>query len=102
MLAGYVAVNLEKEAENLVQSMHKGDLCGSVHLARLIEADTRGVFQPFADALAARIQDHLGRWAELGETDPHITLEDEVYHLLKAASIDWDGAPCSGRPGEEA
>jgi hypothetical protein len=60
------------------------------------------VFQPFAEALAARLRDHLHRWAELGVTDPELTLEDEVYELLKRAAIDWDRFPCNGRPGEEA
>ncbi len=102
MLTGYSTINLEKEAVALVHHLKEGDCCASINLARLIQADTQGVFQPFAEALAARLQDHLSRWAELGETDPRITLEDEVYQLLKVASIDWNGHPCNGRPGEEA
>ena len=73
----------------------------SHYLAQIIESDEKGALQPFADALAARLQDHLDRWAELGETDPQITLGDgdDVYHLLKNASIDWDGIHHPGRPG---
>jgi hypothetical protein len=34
--------------------------------------------------------------------DPFAALEDEVYGLIQAAAIDWDGIPKAGRPGEEA
>ena len=39
--------------------------------------------------------------SEIGVNDPYTTLEDEVYALLQAAAIDWDGIPRPGRPGEE-
>ena len=71
-------------------------------LARLVEADTRGALRPFAEALAARLCDHLNRYAELGETDPYVALQDEVYNLIQKAAVDWDKVPRSGRPGEEA
>ena len=43
----------------------------------------------FADALAARLADHLSRYAELGVSDSWTALEDEVYGLMQSASIDW-------------
>jgi hypothetical protein len=95
-------IDLQEEAQNLVLYMIDGETCASNHLARLIESDVHGVFVPFAEAFAARLRDHLHRYAELGETDPEVILEDEVYKLLKMAAIDWDGLPCTGRPGEEA
>jgi hypothetical protein len=94
--------DLRDEVEGLLDCLTRGDTRASVHLARLIQADTKGVFQPFAEALAARLCDHLNRYAELGITDPHTTLEDEVYRLIRTAAIDWDGLPKMGRPGEEA
>jgi hypothetical protein len=97
-----IAINLRDEVEGLLDCLTRGDTQASVHLARLIQADTEGVFQPFAEALAARLCDHLNRYAELGVTDPHTTLEDEVYKLIRTAAIDWDGLPKRGRPGEEA
>jgi hypothetical protein len=101
MSAEMVKVNLRNEAEDLVSALSKGNPCASTHLARLIEADAHGAFRPFAEALAARLGDHLERYAELGVTDPQVTLEDEVYHLLQTAAIDWDGLPCNGRLAEE-
>jgi hypothetical protein len=95
-------INLREEVEGLLDCLTRGNTQASVHLARLIRADTKGVFQPFAEALAARLCDHLNRYAELGITDPHTTLEDEVYRLIRTAAIDWDGLPKTGRPGEEA
>lgn len=95
-------LNLQEEANKLVHHLIEGEACASNHLARLIESDNKGVFVPYAEALAARLRDHLHRFAELGETDPEVTLEDEVYRLLKMAAVDWDGLPCNGRPGEEA
>ena len=95
-------INLSHTANDLIAELEAGDPCASHHLARIIESDERGAFQPFADALAARLKDYLARWAELGETDHQVTLGDEVYNLLKSASIDWDGLPHPGRPGEEA
>jgi hypothetical protein len=95
-------INLREEVEGLLDCLTRGNTQASVHLARLIQADTKGVFQPFAEALAARLCDHLNRYAELGITDPHTTLEDEVYRLIRTAAIDWDRLPKTGRPGEEA
>lgn len=95
-------VNLEQEATTMVTYLEQGDPCASVHLARLIEADTLGALRPFAEALAARLNDHLKRYAEMGVTDPDVTLQDEVYRLMRFAAIDWDGIPCGSRPGEES
>lgn len=94
--------NLRAEIEALLNCLAKGDKLASVHLARLIEADTKGALVPFAEALTARLCDHLSRYAELGETDPYVTLEDEVYKLIHAAAVDWNGKPKTGRAGEEA
>jgi hypothetical protein len=102
MFAETMKLNLHHEAKALVDDLSQGNPCASTHLARLIEADTKGVFRPFAEAIAARLHDHLKRYAELGITEPEITLEDELYHLLQTAAIDWNGYPCTGRPGEEA
>lgn len=102
MFAEAEKIDLHQEAECLATYLDKGDPCASVHLARLIEADTKGALRPFAEALMARLWDHLKRYAELGITDPDETLTDEVYGLLQRAAIDWDGIPCNGRPGEEA
>ena len=96
------AIDLRDEVEGLLDCLTRGDTYASVHLARIIEADTKGTLQPFADALSARLSDHLNRYAELGETDPYVTLEDEVYRLIQAAAVDWNGKPKTGRPGEEA
>jgi hypothetical protein len=97
-----IIINLRQEIDALFECINYGDRQASVHLARIIQADTQGTLQPFAEALAARLCDHLNRLAELGETDPYATLENEVYRLLKTAAIDWDGQPKTGRPGEEA
>jgi hypothetical protein len=97
-----ITINLRQEIDALFDCINRGDTQASVHFARVIRADNRGALQPFAEALAARLCDHLNRLAELGETDPHTTLEDEVYRLIKTAAIDWDGLPKTGRPGEEA
>jgi len=96
-----IKINLEQEAKAMAAYLEQGDPCASVHLARLIEADTMGAYRPFAEALAARLNDHLKRYAELGITDPDVALQDEVYRLIRFAAIDWDGIPCEGRPGEE-
>jgi hypothetical protein len=96
------SIDLREEIEGLFHCLAAGDKRASVHLARLIEADTKGTLQPFAEALSARLCDHLHRYAESGIVDPNRTLEDEVYGLLKIAAIDWDGFPKTGRPGEEA
>lgn len=94
-------INLQEEASIMASYLEQGDPCASVHLARLIESDTQGAFRPFAEALAARLNDHLKRYAEMGVTDPDVTLEDEVYRLIRFAAADWDGIPCGSRPGEE-
>lgn len=96
------SINLREEVEGLFDCLTRGDTQASIHLARIIQADTKGALQPFAEALAARLCDHLNRYAELGITDPHTTLEDEVYRLIRTTAIDWDGLPKTGRPGEEA
>ena len=95
-------INLRDEIEGLLDCLTRGDTYASVHLARIIEADTKGTLQPFAEVLTARLCDHLNRYAELGETDPYVALEDEVYRLIQAAAVDWNGQPKTGRPGEEA
>jgi hypothetical protein len=95
-------INLRDEVDGLLDCLTRGDTYASVHLARLIEADTKGALLSFAEALSARIADHLSRYAELGVTDPYETLEDEVYKLIQAAAVDWNGQPKTGRPGEEA
>ena len=97
-----VAVDLATEVAGLQNCLEKGDPHASIHLARLIEADTKGALQPFAEALTARLTDHLNRNAELGITDAYESLEDQVYRLLHMAAIDWDGRPKTGRPCEEA
>ena len=102
MFAETMVFDVKAETELLAQDLMSGDTCASFRLARLIEADSKGAFEPFAAALAARLRDHVERWAELDVTDPEITLDDEVYQILKAAAIDWDHLPCTGRPGEEA
>ncbi len=96
------STDLRVEVEGLLDCLQRGDTFASVHLARLIQADTKGALQPFAEALNARLVDHLNRYAELGVTDPYVTLEDEVYRLIQAAAVDWNGQPKTGRPGEEA
>jgi hypothetical protein len=96
------SINVRDEVEGLYDCLTRGDTFASVHLARLVEADTKGTLQPFAEALTARLCDHLNRYAELGVTDPHETLEDAVYKLIQAAAMDWDRFPKTGRPGEEA
>lgn len=91
-------VNLRNETEGLVDCLTRGDPYASVHLARLIEADFGGALRPFAEVLAARLCDHLSRYAEIGVTDPYIALEDEVYQLIQAGALDWDKIPRNGRP----
>lgn len=102
MFAEAVKTDLHQEAGCLATYLEEGDPCASVSLARLIEADTKGTLRPFAEALTARLWDHLKRYAELGITDPDETLADEVYGLLQKAAVDWDHIPCAGCPGEEA
>ena len=95
-------IDLQEEANDLVAHLLDGETCASNNLARLIVSDSKGAFKPFAEAFAARLCDHMHRFAELGETNPEETLNDEVYSILKMAAIDWNGLPCTGRPGEEA
>ena len=95
-----LTINLEEETQALLKCLKAGDPNASHHLARLIEADTRGVFLPFADALSARLRDHLQRFAEINITDPDETLDEEVYQLLKGAAVDWSNMPTQGRMGE--
>jgi hypothetical protein len=95
-------INLQDEIEGLFDCLSRGDTYASVHLARLIEADTQGALRPFAEVLAARLCDHLNRYAEIGISDPYEALEDEVYKLIQTAATDWDKTPKTGRPGEEA
>ena len=96
------SIDLRDEIEGLYDCLTCGDTYASVHLARLIHADAGGALQPFAEALAARLCDHLNRYSEIGISDPHTTLDGEVYRLIQTAAIDWDKIPRPGRPGEEA
>lgn len=93
-------IDLTEEAAALVTCLRNGDTKASVHLARLIEADAHGALLPFAEALSARLIDHLNRFAELDITEPSTTLDEEVYQLLKVAAIDWALIPGQGRAGE--
>jgi len=95
-------IDLRAETDGLLDCLGRGDGQASVHLARLFVADTQGALQPFAEVLAARLADHLSRYAETGVTNSWTALEDEVYGLMQGASIDWTGTPSTGRPGEEA
>jgi len=94
-------IDLEAEAAALIACMRRGDAHASVHLARLMSADTRGTLQPFADVLAARLADHLSRFSELGVSDSWTALEDEVYGLMQAASIDWGRASAADPKHED-
>ena len=93
-------INLNDEANALVDCLRNGSTEASIHLARLIEGDTHGALLPFAEALGARIIDHLNRFAEIDVTDPDSALDEEVYQLLKVAAIDWALIPKQGRVGE--
>jgi hypothetical protein len=94
-------VDPRKEAAALIECMERGDSRASVHLARLMSADTHGTLQPFADVLAARLADHLSRYSELGVVDSWTALEDEVYGLMQAASIDWGRASAADSKHED-
>jgi hypothetical protein len=94
-------IDLESEAAALIDCMRRGDARASVHLARLMTVDEKGTLQPFADALAARLADHLSRYAEIGVTDSWTALEDEVYGLMQAASIDWRRLPPADQEQED-
>jgi hypothetical protein len=89
------SINVRDEVEGLVDCLTQGDTYASVHLARLVETDARGALRPFAEALTARLCDHLNRYAELGENDPYVALEDEVYNLIQKAATDWYKLPIS-------
>ena len=96
------STKLRDEIEGMFDCLTRGDVYASVHLARLVQADAGGALRPFSEALAARLCDHLNRYAELGVNDPYVALEDEVYNLIQKAAVDWDKIPRTGRPGEEA
>ena len=102
MLTDHDQIDVETEGKALMDCLRRGDPRASVHLARLFTADRAGALQPFAEALAGRLSDHLSREAESGRTDSWETLSDQVYELMQSASIDWSGIPGKGRPGEEA
>lgn len=95
-----LTINLEAEVQALLKCLKEGNPDASHHLARLIEADDQSVFLPFAEALSARLRDHLQRFAEINITDPDETLDEEVYQLLKGAALDWSDMPTQGRMGE--
>ena len=92
-------IDLDRETHALLDCIKQGDPQASVHLARLFVADRSGALQPFAEVLAARLSDHLSRCAEIGVTDSWTALEDEVYGLMQAASIDWAKIPGFGERG---
>ena len=94
-------IDPRKEAAALIECMERGDSRASVHLARLMSVDTHGTLQPFADVLAARLSDHLSRYSELGVADSWTALEDEVYGLMQAASIDWGQTPATDSKRED-
>ncbi len=94
-------VDPRQEAAALIDCMERGDPRASIHLARLMSVDSHGTLQPFADVLAARLADHLSRYSELGVTDSWTALEDEVYGLMQAASIDWGRIGARGSKGED-
>jgi hypothetical protein len=101
MFSDNTPLNVKDEAEALASTLSQGNPEASRHLARLIEADTRGAFQPFAEALVARLCNYMGKCPELGDLDPDEILEDAVYHLLKVTAHDWDGLPHTEELGEE-
>ncbi len=96
------SINIQQEAEGLANCLLTGDATASVHLARLIEADTKGALYAFAEVLCARLCDHLDRLAEMGVYDSRTALDETVYTILKIAAVDWDKIPRPGRPGEES
>ncbi|MCB0192611.1 MAG: hypothetical protein KDJ65_11765 [Anaerolineae bacterium] len=97
-----IDVDVRSMTDDLAQDIISGNSQASRTLAKLIEADTQGVFQPFAEAFAARLSDHIKRWVELGVPEANVALDEAVYQLLKMTAIDWDGYPSTGRPGEES
>ena len=82
-------IDRQVEAKKLLDCMERGDPRASVHLARLFVADDKQALDPFAEVLAGRLIDHLNRLADIGVTNQYSALEDEVYTLMQAASIDW-------------
>lgn len=89
MSAANDQIDRQAEAKQLLDCMERGDLRASVHLARLFVTDNKQTLYPFAEVLAGRLIDHLSRMADIGVTNQYSALEDEVYALLQAASIDW-------------
>jgi hypothetical protein len=95
-------INVKEEAEALVVTLCQGNPEASRHLACLFEADTQGAFQPFAEAVAARLRYYVDEWLDEGVTNLDEALEDVVYHLLKISARDWDGRHhVVEQPGEE-
>jgi hypothetical protein len=94
-------IDLDRETHDLLACIKQGDPRASVHLARLFVADDKGALQPFAEVLSARLSDHLSRCAEIGVTNSWTALEDEVYGLMQAASIDWAKIPGFGERGDD-
>ena len=94
-------IDVKQEAEGLVNCLARGDTEASIHFARVVESDTKGALRPFAQALCARLCNHLVRYAGVGIEDPRMALEKEVYNLIKIAAIDWDETHRSGKRGEE-
>ncbi|MCB0210809.1 MAG: hypothetical protein KDJ52_15835 [Anaerolineae bacterium] len=97
-----IEIDVQSMTNALAQDIISGNPAASHTLAKLIEADTQGVFQPFAQAFAARLSDHIRRWVELGVPEADVALDEAIYQLLKITAIDWDGYPSTGRPGEES
>lgn len=95
-------LDAQQEAEGLVDCLARGDIEASIHFARVVESDTKGALRPFAQALYARLCDHLVRYAGVGIEDPREALENEVYHLIKIAAIDWDATHGPNSRGEVA
>jgi hypothetical protein len=93
-------IDTQQEAEGLVDCLARGDIEASIHFARVVESDTKEALRPFAQALYARLCDHLIRYAAVGIADPREALENEVYHLIKIAAIDWDENHGPGSRGE--
>ncbi len=94
-------IDVKQEAEGLVHCLARGDTEASLHFARVVEFDTKGALRPFAQALCARLCNHLVRYAGVGIADPRMALEKQVYDLIKIAAIDWDATHRSGRRGKE-
>jgi hypothetical protein len=96
-------VDVEREARALASDLAAGNPHASVHLARLIEADTGHALQPFAQALAAQVLDLLALWRRRrrqGIADLGTAVDDGMYKALRLAAADWDGFPCSEPDGE--